>query len=153
MQVFSCEICKFSQKTFFTEQLQWLLLWFNWQFQRTPEQKVVRLSTISTIFSCKKVSAPTKIQKPPPQVFCKKRSATLLLERGSSIAKFLRTLIFKNICERLILKISISVTNSEAVVQKCSVKKVFLEISQNSQENTCATASFLIKLQALGSFF
>ena len=31
---------------------------------------------------------------------------------------------------------------SEAVVQKCSVKKVFLEISQNSQENTCATASF-----------
>ena len=26
----------------------------------------------------------------------------------------------------------------EAVVQRCSVKKVFLEISQNSQENTCA---------------
>ena len=25
----------------------------------------------------------------------------------------------------------------EAVVQRCSVKKVFLEISQNSQENTC----------------
>ena len=33
--------------------------------------------------------------------------------------------------------------------QRCSVKKkVFLEISQNSQENTCARASFLIKLQA-----
>ena len=29
-------------------------------------------------------------------------------------------------------------------------KKVFLEISQNSQENTCARVSFLIKLQALG---
>ena len=29
---------------------------------------------------------------------------------------------------------------------KCSVDKVFLEISQNSQENTCAKASFLIKL-------
>ena len=27
---------------------------------------------------------------------------------------------------------------SEAVVQTCSVKKVFLEISENSQENTCA---------------
>ena len=26
----------------------------------------------------------------------------------------------------------------EAVVQRCSVRKVFLEISQNSQENTCA---------------
>ena len=28
-------------------------------------------------------------------------------------------------------------------------KKVFLEISQNSKENTCARVSFLIKLQAL----
>ena len=36
----------------------------------------------------------------------------------------------------------------EAVAQTCSVKKVFLEISQNSQENTCARVSFLIKLQA-----
>ena len=26
---------------------------------------------------------------------------------------------------------------SEAAVHRCSVKKVFLEISQNSQENTC----------------
>ena len=30
----------------------------------------------------------------------------------------------------------------EAVVQRCSVKNVFLEISQNSQENTCARVSF-----------
>ena len=30
----------------------------------------------------------------------------------------------------------------EAAVQRCSVKKVFLEISQNSQENTCARVSF-----------
>ena len=29
-----------------------------------------------------------------------------------------------------------------------SCKKVFLKISQNSQENTCARVSFLIKLQA-----
>ena len=38
---------------------------------------------------------------------------------------------------------------SEAVVQRYSVEKVFLEIWQNSQENTCARTSFLIKLQAL----
>ena len=31
---------------------------------------------------------------------------------------------------------------TEAVAQRCSVKKAFLEISQNSQENTCARASF-----------
>ena len=36
----------------------------------------------------------------------------------------------------------------EAVAQTFSVKKVFLEISQNSQENTCARVSILIKLQA-----
>ena len=33
----------------------------------------------------------------------------------------------------------------EAVAQRCYVKKLFLEISQNSQENTCARVSFLIK--------
>ena len=42
---------------------------------------------------------------------------------------------------------------SEAVAQRCSVKKVFLEISQNSQENTCARVSFLIKLQDSGCNF
>ena len=31
--------------------------------------------------------------------------------------------------------------------QRCSIKQVFLEISQNSQENICTRASFLIKLQ------
>ena len=36
----------------------------------------------------------------------------------------------------------------EAVAQRCSVKKVFLEISQNSEENTCARVPFLIKSQA-----
>ena len=36
----------------------------------------------------------------------------------------------------------------EAVAQRCSVKMVFQDISQNSQENTCARASFLLKLQA-----
>ena len=34
---------------------------------------------------------------------------------------------------------------SEAVAQRCFVKKVFLDISQNLQENTGARVSFLIK--------
>ena len=33
---------------------------------------------------------------------------------------------------------------TEAVVRRCSVKRVFLKISQNSQENTYDRASFLI---------
>ena len=36
----------------------------------------------------------------------------------------------------------------EAVIRMCYVEKVFLKISQNSQKNTCARVSFLIKLQA-----
>ena len=38
--------------------------------------------------------------------------------------------------------------NTEAAARRCSVEKVFLKISQNSPENTCARVSFLIKLQA-----
>ena len=37
---------------------------------------------------------------------------------------------------------------TEVVVGRCSVNKMFLKILQNSQENTCAEVSFLIKLQA-----
>ena len=40
-------------------------------------------------------------------------------------------------------------TNAEAVVRRCSVEKVFLEISQNSQENTCN----LIKKETLAQVF
>ena len=37
---------------------------------------------------------------------------------------------------------------------RCSLEKVFSEILQKLQENTCALASFLIKLQALAwNFF
>ena len=34
------------------------------------------------------------------------------------------------------------VLNREAVAQRCSVKKVLIEIQQNSQENTCARVVF-----------
>ena len=46
------------------------------------------------------------------------------------------------------LRFQASVVYSEAVAQTCSVKKVFLEILQNSQENTRARASILIEFQA-----
>ena len=35
----------------------------------------------------------------------------------------------------------------EAVAQNCCAKAFFLKVSQNSQENTCARVSFIIKLQ------
>ena len=49
----------------------------------------------------------------------------------------------------VIMKLSIFLnTDTESILQRCSVKKVFLEILQNSQQNTCARVSFLITLQA-----
>ena len=39
---------------------------------------------------------------------------------------------------------------TEAVTSKCHVKKVFLNISQNSKENTFPRVSFLVKFQASG---
>ena len=39
-------------------------------------------------------------------------------------------------------KVAVKELKAEAVVRKCSVKKGFLEILQNSQENTCARVSF-----------
>ena len=41
---------------------------------------------------------------------------------------------------------------TDAVTQRCSIKKVFLEISQNSQESTCTRVSFSIKLQVACNF-
>ena len=41
---------------------------------------------------------------------------------------------------------------SEAVIRRCSMKKLFLKILQNWQKSTCARVSFLIKLQASGNF-
>ena len=50
--------------------------------------------------------------------------------------------------KRKIKALKNKVEKAEAVARTWSVKKVFLEISQNSQENTCVRVSFLIKLQA-----
>ena len=39
---------------------------------------------------------------------------------------------------------------TQAATQRCSVKKVFLQISQDSQGSNCVGVSFLIKLQVSG---
>ena len=49
----------------------------------------------------------------------------------------------------LISKSEAKIPGTEAVVRKCSVRKVFLKISQNSQESACVRVPFSIKLQAL----
>ena len=44
-------------------------------------------------------------------------------------------------------------TDTEAVARRCSIKKMFLEILENSQQNTCAIVSFLIKETLAQVFF
>ena len=44
----------------------------------------------------------------------------------------------------------VGLEESEAAIGGVLQEKVFLEISQNSLENTCARVSFLIKLQTEG---
>ena len=55
--------------------------------------------------------------------------------------------LFKNTCfvEDLLKQKDFLKHQTEAVVQRCSLKKVFLEILLNSQENTFARVSILIK--------
>ena len=63
----------------------------------------------------------------------------------SIIGPFLNIAVLK--IGALCLQRTYNFINTEAVVQRCSLRKVFLENSQNSKDNTCARVSFLIKLQ------
>ena len=58
----------------------------------------------------------------------------------------LLTSIFRNTRKRHRNFLKNNIT--KAVFWRSSIKKVLLEISQNSQENNCVKVSFLIKLQA-----
>ena len=68
----------------------------------------------------------------------------LLISTNSKALSFLFRKYIDNVANRKIRARALT----EAVVRRCSLKTVFLEISQNLQENTCARVSFLIKLQA-----
>ena len=69
-----------------------------------------------------------------------------------NFVKFLRTPFLQNISGRLLLdapsladsfeSLVQTLVDAEAVVRKCSVKKVLLEISPDSQENTCVKVFF-----------
>ena len=108
-------------------------------------------------------------QKQPPLVFCilvvlkilikfreNHQRQNLLLEQYQASGLQLQVCWLQEFCyffqnsflaEYLQLSLSCGFF-SEEVVWRCCAKKVFLEILQNSRENTCTRASSLIKLQA-----
>ena len=57
---------------------------------------------------------------------------------------FYESLIKKNYLDENQVSIGLQIVKKlpKSVARRCSVKKVFLKISQNSQENTCARAFF-----------
>ena len=57
---FSVKFIKFLRTPFLIVKLQWLLLRFNFCFQRSPGQKPMRLSSIHTRFSWKRYLLPRK---------------------------------------------------------------------------------------------
>ena len=69
-------------------------------------------------------------------------------QNHSVIAKF--RIRFKRIKEKKNQKLPPLAKFAEAATRGVLWKKVFFEISQNSQENTCARVSCWIRLQALG---
>ena len=85
--------------------------------------------------------------------------AYLELSRTSTLEVFV-TGFFICLCINSIDSLKISLIHRvtlqifpEAVVLRCSIKKMLLNISQNSPENACTRVSFLRKLQALASVY
>ena len=64
-----------------------------------------------------------------------------ILKKCASIKKYISKFNYNPFLNKA-LRQAMMHSQTEAVAQWCSVKKVFLEISQNSQENTCARDSF-----------
>ena len=83
-----------------------------------------------------------KARSSRPEVFCKKVFLKILQNKSSftvNFAKFSKNTFF----HRTLLVAPSEKLKAGVVIRKCSVKKVFLQISQNSQENTCTRVSFL----------
>ena len=72
-----------------------------------------------------------------------KRFAWYNLYDSQSVFRFSLLLHYHTSCSYRVYKSCSYRLFAGAVVQRCSVIEVFLEISQNSQENSCARVSFL----------
>ena len=107
--MFSCEICKISENIIFTEEFQWLLLRFKSCFQRSSGAKTVaNVSNKYQIQLKQSICYRENLEAATAGVLQKK---AWKVQHGCfpvNIGKFLRTPL-KNICERLLLKISTSV--------------------------------------------
>ena len=80
-----------------------------------------------------------KARSSRPEMFCKKSAFENFANQRCfpvNFAKFSRTHFFN----RTLPVAASEKLKAEAIVSRCSLKKVFLEILLNSQENTCVKA-------------
>ena len=129
---------------------------FFWKKPQNPQEKttldslfVKSFSTrvLQSTFTTASLAYGTKIKKEVTSQNKRAMSEYFIINNKSSFFIFRMNSID---CFRVSLwSLNIYLSNgeieqsSEAVVQRCSVKKVFLEISQNSQENNCIIDYFL----------
>ena len=107
--MFSCEICKISKNIFFTEEFQWLFLRFKSCFQRSSGAKTAaNVSNKYQIQLKQSICYRENLEAATADVLQKKAWKVQHGCFSVNIGKFLRTPL-KNICERLLLKISTSV--------------------------------------------
>ena len=109
--------------------------WITWLKSKLRDWDVTKKGLIILTASSKNLKTTARIKTTQ-----KKKS-----ERKKKQGWQKRAVMHKFECHLLIF-------TSETVVRRCSVKKVFLEISQNPQENACATCNFIIK-EALAQVF
>ena len=151
--VFSCEFCKICKNIFFIEHLRWLLLSSektNWHIP-FKENDGVMYNTLGLrgnhTHKHKYFQSNLPFWTSP---YYSKNISFLYIRifLNSPSNEFKRDTWERSPLFWFNQSISRWIFFFRSSHQRCSLKKVFLEISKNSQGNTCASVSFLIKLQA-----
>ena len=169
--MFSCEFCKVLRTTIFIKHLWWLLLSYtkerdycthdsNFSNQLKTDLFISHLCTFTNLiylhFNICNMPYNTQFCKVliiyAHFLFLKTWKFSMSLHflifiSYFSLKKFLILFLFYYYSHFPLRTAVTTVTITKSTQWRYSVKKAFLQISKNSQENTCARVSFLIKLQ------
>ena len=135
---------------------------FDWSFQRTYVLLIYLLNHVLKILHKFNGMRRKELAKNPEELApCKishichcafndlKQFSLYLLRKGYTVKFFFQGISWNTVSgsfhetwNNFMKYFYFSIQHSEAAVQVCSVKKVFLESAQNSQENTCTRVSF-----------
>ena len=148
--MFSCEFSKISKNTFFTEHLRTTASAFSFSEAATGGVlwkkvflKILQNSQENT-FGLRNFQKHLFYRAPLDDCFWLFRAKLLKWGTANNVWK---TSDEYSLSRNTNLRNTVQVY-PEAVFRRCSVKKLFLGISLNSQESACTKVSFLIKPQA-----